>query len=64
VFIDENGRVGTVTPGVLTGSGTTGPLAAEQQIKRQAAINDELRAQIARLDATNAALRAQLARLV
>jgi hypothetical protein len=62
VFIDQFGQLGTVVPGILSGTGTAGSLALEQQ-KAQAAVNDELRARIARLDAANAELRIQLAAL-
>lgn len=57
VFIDANGQLGTLTPPIASGSGTTAaPLALEQKVQAQ-------QVTIGVLQETSAELRARLARL-
>ena len=63
VFIDANGQLGTLTPPVVTGTGTVGPLSApsaslQQQGEQQATVVD-LRARVARLETLGKALARQ-----
>ncbi len=52
VFVDANGQLGTLTPPIASGTGTTAaPLALEQQVQAQQAIIEDLLARLARLEA-------------
>ncbi len=52
VFVDANGQLGTLTPPVASGTGTTpAPLALDQQVQEQQATIADLRARLARLEA-------------
>jgi hypothetical protein len=58
VFIDANGQLGTLTPPIVTGTGTVPAAQLQQQVsaqqqklRDQEAVNAELRARIARLEA-------------
>ncbi len=63
VFIDANGQLGTLTPPVASGSGTTPAPLALQDAQEQQAINAAHEATINELKTANAELRARLARL-
>lgn len=53
VFIDSNGQLGTVTPGVLTGGGTVSLSVSqlEQQVRDQESVIADLQQRLARLEA-------------
>jgi hypothetical protein len=67
VFIDENGKLGTVTPGVLGGSGTVvlGQQQAglQRQVQNQQDLIRQLQGQVQEQQPTNAELRTRLARV-
>jgi hypothetical protein len=63
VFIDANGQLGTLTPPVASGTGTTPAPLSLQEAQEQQAINAAHEATINELKAANAELRARLARL-
>jgi hypothetical protein len=51
VFIDANGRLGTVTPGVLSRTGTTSVSQLQQQLQDQQTTIADLRARLTKLEA-------------
>jgi hypothetical protein len=51
VFIDANGQLGTLTPPVVTGSGTLSVSQLQQQVREQQTTIADLRARLARLEA-------------
>jgi hypothetical protein len=63
VFVDASGQLGTLTPPMASGTGTTPAPLALQQAQDQQAINAAHEATINELKTANAELGARLARL-
>ena len=63
VFIDANGRLGTLTVPLVSGTGTVGPMASPPQVQEQRATIEALQRQVEDQQKINAELRARLARL-